>query len=40
LIRTTLNYFLGREMKEEKEIIAADSAVARGLTPVRVKASG
>lgn len=32
LIRTTLNYFLGREMKEEKEAIAAESAVTRGMT--------
>jgi uncharacterized membrane protein len=32
LIRTALNYFLGREMKEEKEAIAAESAVAHGLT--------
>jgi uncharacterized membrane protein len=39
VIRTTLNYFLGREMKEEKEAVAAESAVARGLTPARVKAA-
>ena len=37
VIRTTLNYFLGREMKEEKEAIAAESAVAKGLSQMRVK---
>jgi uncharacterized membrane protein len=31
VIRTALNYFLGREMREEKETIAAERAVAHGL---------
>jgi uncharacterized membrane protein len=35
VIRTTLNYFLGREMKEEKEAIAAESAVDHRLADRR-----
>jgi uncharacterized membrane protein len=39
VIRTTLNYFLGREMKEEKEAMAAEGAVDHGLTDRRARAS-
>ena len=33
VIRTGLNYFLGCEIREEKEMIAAEEAVKAGMDP-------